>query len=212
MQLTSTSFPNGGPIPADFAFVQPIPDPEHVMLAENRNPQFAWSGAPEGTRAFALICHDPDVPGTPEGVNEEGAVVERDRPRVDFYHWVVVGIAADQASLSEGGFSVGVTPGGKACGRTALGLIGKNDYTAWFAGDPDMQGDYGGYDGPGPPWNDERLHHYHFTIYALDTETFDLPESGDFTGGDALAAIEGHVLDQASWVGTYTTNPDGVKP
>ena len=32
----------------------------------------------------------------------------------------------------------------------------------------DMRGDYHGYDGPCPPWNDGILHHYVFTLYALD--------------------------------------------
>lgn len=41
---------------------------------------------------------------------------------------------------------------------------GLNDYTAFMAGS-EMAGDYFGYDGPCPPWNDERLHHY--GIYGL---------------------------------------------
>jgi phosphatidylethanolamine-binding protein (PEBP) family uncharacterized protein len=53
--------------------------------------------------------------------------------------------------------------------------------------------------------NDERLHHYHFTIYALDVARVDLPSS--FDGKDVRKAIEGHVLDQAEWVGTYALNP-----
>ena len=45
---------------------------------------------------------------------------------------------------------------------------GINDYTGWFAGDKDMAGNYFGYDGPCPPWNDEIPHRYVFTLYALD--------------------------------------------
>ena len=33
-----------------------------------------------------------------------------------------------------------------------------NDYTGWFAGNADMGGDYYGYDGPYPPFNDLRTH------------------------------------------------------
>ena len=69
-----------------------------------------------------------------------------------------------------------------------------------------MAGDYFGFDGPGPPWNDELVHHYHFTVYALDLET--CPAVGRFTGPDVLKAIEGHVLDQASIVGTYAIYPN----
>ena len=64
-----------------------------------------------------------------------------------------------------------------------------------------MEGDYGGYDGPFPPWNDERVHHYHFTLYALDTNSLRL--QGKFDGADALLAMRDHVLDTAEWVGTY---------
>jgi len=36
-------------------------------------------------------------------------------------------------------------------GSTAYGVRGINDYTGWFAGDPEMAGNHGGYDGPCPP-------------------------------------------------------------
>ena len=75
----------------------------------------------------------------------------------------------------------------------------------WFAGDPDMRGDYYGYDGPCPPWNDQRVHRYVFTVYALDVDSLDV--QGKFTGAEALSAIKNHVLGQASLTGTYTLNP-----
>jgi hypothetical protein len=67
-----------------------------------------------------------------------------------------------------------------------------------------MRGDYGGYDGPWPPSNDERLHHYVFTVYALDAATLDV--GSRFTGSDAIAAMKGHVLAQASITATYALN------
>ena len=69
-----------------------------------------------------------------------------------------------------------------------------------------MKGDYYGYDGPCPPWNDERVHRYVFTLYALDVARCALAEPR-FTGPEVRAAIEGHVLAQASISGTYTLNP-----
>jgi len=75
-----------------------------------------------------------------------------------------------------------------------------------MASNPDMAGDYGGYDGPALPWNDEIMHEYVFTVYALDVETHGL--SGVFSGADALAAMEGHVLASGRVVGEYTLNPD----
>lgn len=68
-----------------------------------------------------------------------------------------------------------------------------------------MNGDYFGYDGPCPSWNDARVHRYIFTVYALDVA--ELGVSGRFTGSQALEAMRGHVLAQASLTGTYTLNP-----
>lgn len=87
-------------------------------------------------------------------------------------------------------------------------MRGINDYTNWFAGNTKMRGDYGGYDGPWPPFNDERIHRYVFTVYALDVESLGL--SGRFTGPESLAAMQGHVLDQAAFVGMYAIHPDAT--
>jgi len=205
MRLTSDSFGQGDPIPSHHALC--VPDPEtHVTFAGNRNPHVRWEDVPEGTRSFALIMHDPDVPSVGDDVNQEGRSVPRDLPRVDFFHWLLADIPGDLREIAEGAVSDGVTPRGKPTGRGEYGRAGRNDYTGWFAGDPDMDGVYGNYDGPAPPWNDERLHHYHITVFALDTDRLDLPDS--YTGSDLRAAMEGHVLAQASWLGTYTLNPD----
>ena len=204
LDVTIDSWPDGGTIPEEFVFARPA-DEGHVQLSGNRSPAIRWSGAPAGTRSYALICHDPDVPSKPDDVNQEGRTVPADLPRVDFFHWVLVDIPAGTTTLPAGADSDGVTAGGKETGATAHGVRGINNYTDWFAGDEQMQGDYGGYDGPGPPWNDELLHHYHFTVYALDLERLGL--SGRFGGPEALAALEGHVLAKGAWVGTYSLNP-----
>ena len=206
MQLRSDSFKDGGAIPARYAFGKPHPE-THVQLSDNVSPHLAWEGAPAGTRSFALICHDVDVPTKPDDVNKEGVTVPADLPRADFYHWVQVDLAADRSSVAEGEFSDRVTAKGKGGPEGPQGTRqGLNNYTQWFEGDPDMGGDYYSYDGPGPPWNDELVHHYHFTVYALDVEK--TPVEGTFTGPDVLKAIEGHVLDQAAIVGTYAIYPN----
>ncbi|HEY5719326.1 MAG TPA: YbhB/YbcL family Raf kinase inhibitor-like protein [Gammaproteobacteria bacterium] len=205
MKLYCQGFKENQPIPEAYAFgvVDPV---DHVALGDNSNPGFYWSGLPEGTRSLVLICHDPDVPSRPDDVNQAGRSVPADLPRVDFYHWVLVDLPADLEGIDEGEFCSGVTPGGKpgpeAPGGTRQGL---NNYTDWFAGDAQMRGDYYGYDGPCPPWNDERLHHYVFTLYALDVER--CPVDGRFGGPEVLNAISGHILGQASMLGTYTLNP-----
>jgi Raf kinase inhibitor-like YbhB/YbcL family protein len=62
-----------------------IPD-RHTSNGEDVAPALEWSGAPDGTEAFAIVVHDPDA------------------PLVDgFTHWVAWGIPGDANSLAEGG-------------------------------------------------------------------------------------------------------------
>ncbi len=205
MQLTSTSFKDGDVIPGEYTFCIPAAE-GHVCLGANKNPQLAWTGAPAGTRSFVVICHDPDVPSQGDDVNQEGRTVPASLPRVDFFHWVLVDLPATITEIPEASHSTEVTPAGKP-GPAAHGGArhGINDYTAWFAGHPDMGGDYHGYDGPCPPWNDEIPHHYVFTVFALDVER--CPVEGPFGGADVRAAMAGHVLAQASLTGRYSLNP-----
>ena len=204
MKLTSSAFSDGQRIPGDFSFC--IPDPaHHVCLGKNLNPALNWSEVPAGTRSFALICHDPDVPSKGDDVNQEGKTVPASLPRVDFFHWVLIDLPATMSGIQQGEFSSEVVPRGKPGPQAPHGARqGINNYTDWFAGDGDMRGDYHGYDGPCPPWNDEIVHRYVFTLYALDIET--LPVSGKFGGPEVRAAIAGHILAEASLTGTYTLN------
>lgn len=205
MILTSRSIQDGQRIAGDFAFC--IPDAEHhVCLGKNRNPHLAWREAPAGTRSFVIICHDPDVPSQGDDVNQEGRTVPASLPRVDFFHWVLIDLPATLTEVQEGEFSSDVTPRGKAGPHSLHGARqGINDYTGWFAGDNDMRGDYYGYDGPCPPWNDEIVHHYAFTVYALDIDS--LPVSGRLTGQAVRAAMQGHILAEACLTGLYSLNP-----
>ena len=204
MKLTSTSFADGQKIPGDYSFC--IPDPaRRVCLGRNRNPQFSWTDIPAGTKSFTLICHDPDVPSRGDDVNQEGRNVPASLPRVDFFHWVLIDLPATVTAIEEAAFSSEITPRGKPGPRAANGgRQGVNNYTDWFAGDHDMCGDYYGYDGPCPPWNDEIVHHYVFTVYALDVDK--LPLEGRFGGPQVRDAMQGHILGQASLTGTYTLN------
>lgn len=204
MKLTSKNFADNGRIPGENAFCIPAAT-GHVCLGANRNPHLAWSGLPTGTRSLVLICNDPDVPTRPDDVNQEGRTVPASLPRTDFSHWVLVDLAPS-GEIAEGEFSSDVTPCGKPGPTGPRGTRqGINDYTAWFAGDAQMKGDYYGYDGPCPPWNDAILHHYVFTLYALDIER--LPVDGRFTAADALKAMAGHVLGEAKLTGVYSLNP-----
>ena len=204
MKLIGKSFSSDGKIPAEFAFCAPDPK-THVTLSRNRNPELSWSGLPAGTKSLALICHDPDVPSKPDDVNQEGRTISAKLPRVDFYHWVLVDLDPKTGPIGAGEFSDGVTARGKKGPDGPRGTRqGINDYTLWFASDKDMSGNYFGYDGPCPPWNDEIPHHYVFTLYALDVAKCAV--SGTFKGADVLAAIRGRVLAQAALTGIYALN------
>jgi Raf kinase inhibitor-like YbhB/YbcL family protein len=78
MHLTSTAFEPGGPIPA-----------RHTGEDEDVSPALTWSDAPEGTRAYALICHDPDAPLVKPGT-------------YGFVLWVLYGIPGSVTELAEG--------------------------------------------------------------------------------------------------------------
>ncbi len=93
--VTSTSFTDGSALPD-----------AQVYAEGNRSPQLSWSGAPEGTRSFAITCFDPDAP-TGSG----------------FWHWTVANIPADVTALDEGASSAGL-PKGAVEGRTDFGPPG----------------------------------------------------------------------------------------
>ena len=93
--LTSTGFADGGALPD-----------AQVQAKGNRSPQLSWSGAPEGTKSFAVTCYDPDAP-TGSG----------------FWHWTVANIPADVTELAEGASPAGL-PRGAVEGRTDFGEPG----------------------------------------------------------------------------------------
>ena len=200
MRIWSGSFEHRGAIPAEFAMGRAD------GFAANRNPHLAWDDVPEGTRSFALLCIDPDAPTVPETVGRDDLQIPVEQPRGDFVHWAVAGIAPQVREIAAGSCSDGITAKGKQAPPGPAGARqGLNDYTGWFAGDAQLGGDYFGYDGPYPPFNDLRVHRYFFRLFALDTATLDLP--GRFTATDVQRAMRGHVLAEAAVYGTYPINP-----
>lgn len=207
MQVESDSVTHGERVPDAHAFG--VPDGQGAAAPEggNRSPHLRWAGAPEGTESFAIVVFDPDVPADATDANQEGKTISEDAERADFAHWLVVDIPAGVTEVAEGAGSDGVVIGGKAPGATSFGgRAGINTFTDFLAGDEDMEGTYGHYDGPFPPFNDERLHHYHFRVYALDVPSLDVGD--EFKLDDVNDAIEGHVLDHGELVAEYTLHPD----
>lgn len=93
--LTSNDIADGGVLPD-----------AQVQAKGNTSPHLAWSGAPEGTRSYAIHCYDPDAP-TGSG----------------FWHWTVANIASDVSELATSASSAGL-PKGAVEGRTDFGAPG----------------------------------------------------------------------------------------
>lgn len=174
----------------------------HVRLGTDRSPAMKWTTPPRGTRSLAILMFDDDVPADTRDVNKEGRSIPAEAARRRFYHWTLVDLPAELRSIGAGGGGSGVVPHGRAH-RRGPGRSGINDYTGLFKNDPAMVGTYAGYDGPCPPWNDERVHHYVVRVLALDVRR--LPLADDFTGAQFEQAVRGHVLGSGSVTLTYTT-------
>jgi Raf kinase inhibitor-like YbhB/YbcL family protein len=207
MKVFSNSFADGRAIPPEFAVGVIDPD-NHITLSSNLNPHLEWTDVPAGTQSFVVIAHDPDVPSKGDDVNKEGRVVPASLPRVDFYHWLLLDIPASATEIVAGAHSTTVTPRGKLGPEARDGQRhGINSYTDWFANDEQMKGTYFGYDGPCPPWNDELVHRYVFTVYALGQPKLDV--DGELTPANVRAALSrAPVLGEASMTGLYTLNPE----
>ena len=208
MKLWSDSWPNGERIPQQYACGR-LEGAAATAFSDNLNPHLGWSELPAGTKSLVLICHDFDVPSKGDDVNQVGREIPADLPRVDFFHWLLADIPATTSAIPEGAFSSGFVARGKPGPQVAVpgfngARQGVNDFTGWFAGNVELAGDYFGYDGPYPPWNDSLIHHYVFTLYALAVAR--APVEGRFNGAELRRAIDGHVLAEAMHSGTYTLN------
>ncbi len=103
--VTSTSFKDGDYLGKDFILSA---DFGFGCAGGNRSPHLAWSGAPAGTKSFAVHCYDPDAP-TGSG----------------FWHWVVVNIPPTVSELAAGaGSAGGKLPPGALQTRTDFGAPG----------------------------------------------------------------------------------------
>lgn len=109
----------------------------------------------------------------------------------NFAHWGQYNIPADTTQLSAGDGGAGNGPGLQVY-NDAFNL---------------------GYTGPCPPpgseTNTDGIHHYVFTVYALDTKLDLIPAPAFPPYADGLyRAMIGHVIDQTSITGLFNCNDD----
>jgi Raf kinase inhibitor-like YbhB/YbcL family protein len=95
MEITSSAFNEGSMIPAKYTC-------DDIDIS----PPLKWSNTPERTKAFSIICDDPDAPaGT-------------------WVHWVLYNLPADTNELSEDIPAVELLPNGAKQGRNDFRRIG----------------------------------------------------------------------------------------
>ena len=196
MELTSTTFQDGGLIPARCAYGR-IGETGETVSSENLSPQLAWAGVPTGTKSFVVACLDDDVP-TDITERDKAGELPATQTRRRFVHWVQVDVASNVLAFPEGAFQHGVsTP-------AEFGREGINDYSR---GAVPSQGTCGtGWDGPCPPFFDARPHTYRFFVLALDVAHLEgLPER--FCWSDVERLARGHILETAELDGRYSLNP-----
>jgi Raf kinase inhibitor-like YbhB/YbcL family protein len=199
--LTSTAFGDGEPMPPECAFSFVTPDHRYVD-APNLNPDLAWDDLPPGTLSLVLVNDDLDVPADLGNYGKPGTEYTAGTPRRRLCHWVLIDLDPNGPPLGRGEFSNAAVHGGKPGPEGPRGTRqGINEYTESFKDDPERRGQYYGYDGPRPPWNDRMPHRYEFVLYALDIAR--LPVEGAFMKETVLEAIQGHVLDSATLTGTF---------
>ncbi|MDE3245460.1 MAG: YbhB/YbcL family Raf kinase inhibitor-like protein [Acidobacteriota bacterium] len=100
LNLVLRAFQKGGRIPVAF-----------TEDGGDTSPEMEWSGAPAGTRAFALVVDDPDAPvGT-------------------WVHWVLYDLPAAVTKLGENqprGAAAGILANGAKQGKNSWGRLGWN--------------------------------------------------------------------------------------
>ena len=95
MKVTSTAFKEGGLIPSKF-----------TCDGDNLSPELSWSGVPDNTKSFAIVCDDPDAPSG------------------DWVHWVIYNIPPDVKELTENTTKDKTLDNGSMQGKNDFGKTG----------------------------------------------------------------------------------------
>lgn len=159
-RLASPDFKPNGTIAAEQVFNG------FGCTGSNVSPALEWSGAPKGTKSFAVLVHDPDAPTGGAG----------------WWHWLVVNLPATATGLPKG--------------------AGKADGSGLPAGASQVRTDFGtaAWGGPCPPVGD-KPHRYVFTVYALKTDSLEVPK--DATASLAGFLVNASAIGKATLVGKY---------
>lgn len=96
-ELKSAAFAHGSDIPQ-----------KHTCDGADLSPPLAWTSPPAGTKAFALVCDDPDAPS---GL---------------WVHWVLWGVPPTAGTLPEGVKQDPTLGDGSRQGRNDFGKLGYN--------------------------------------------------------------------------------------
>ncbi len=95
IQITSTAFANGQPIPA-----------KYTCEGQDVSPPLQWTNAPSNTKSFALIADDPDAPVR------------------TWVHWVLYNLPATATELAENTPRLAELPGGAKQGLNSWPRLG----------------------------------------------------------------------------------------
>ena len=137
--LTSSAFKDGGQLPV-----------KYTIDGDKVSPPLKWDNPPKGTKSFALLMDDLDVPVEYGGI---------------FIHWMVYDIPANVRELSEGASPTGKLPPGSRELPNFYAQVGMAD---------SPMAKYG------PPWPITPNHRYQFTLYALKVDKLGLAASAGY--------------------------------
>lgn len=138
--LKSPAFQEGGRLPV-----------KYTIDGGKVSPPLRWDNPPKGTKSFALLMDDLDVPKQYGGI---------------FIHWMVYDISASVRELPEGASPAGKMPAGAKEVPNFYAQMGMaNTPLARY----------------GAPWPPTPNHRYRFTLYALKVERLGLPEKAGYT-------------------------------
>jgi Raf kinase inhibitor-like YbhB/YbcL family protein len=167
--------------PAVLARLSPQSSPQGAHSMTITSPSFPNGGA----IAKKVTCDGPDVSpqlswsDAPAGTKSFALLTDDpDAPVGNWNHWTMWNLPPTTGSLPEGTSKESKLPDGSQQGM--------NDFRRT------------GYNGPCPPPG--KPHRYYFKLFALDTK-LDLKSNG--SKKELEAAMKGHILAQAEWMGRY---------